>query len=169
MNNILGDFSKSLFDSPLRVSDLRQTTQAIYSQHFQGKREAESIMETANRMGNHSTPVANRYYDRPDNIATEDPGLSSEVIKLCIACSKAWHCWLGLIPYDNMINQELGSLLVLQRQQNHGIAQLVTGQWLFRNKGKILPPENIHNLFTRSLIPVRLTTLFSVQYSNPFY
>ena len=161
MNTILGHFSQSLFNSPIRVSDFRQITQSIYFQHFQRRKEMTDIMEdVANRMGNHSGDVANRYYPGNDSTSAKDPELSLQVIELCIACSRAWHCWLGLISYDDMIGSSLGPLPILQKHHNKVVSQLKAGDWLFRNKGKILPQKNIHDLLTRVFSAVRLTSCF---------
>lgn len=159
MNSVLGKFSQSLFGSSFRVSDFRQITQAIYYQHFQGRREMENIMEdTANRMGNHTKQVAHHYYAKIDITSTEDSELSAQAIELCIACSKAWHCWLGLIPYDHMISTKLGPLSILQRQQNYTVAQMQTKIWLLENVDKISPPTNLHDFLVASFSLVRLTS-----------
>ena len=168
MNSILEHFSQSLFNSPFRVSDFRQITQAIYYQHFQRRKEMTDIMEdVANRMGNHTGDVANRYYPGTNSIATNDPELSVQVVELCIACSRAWHCWLGLISYDNMIETRLGHLPILQRQHNKAVAQLKAEGWLFKNRENILPPRNIDDLLDRLFSMVRLTSYSQFQALTP--
>lgn len=163
MNSVLGVFSQSLFDSPFKVSDLHQITQAIYYQHFQKRREMDDIMEkAANTMGNHTKDVASHYYSSNYTMATSGSQLTVEAIELCISCSKAWHCWLGLIPYDCSISTRLGSLPILQRQQNQGVAQLAVENWLLKNKEDISAPKNINDFLARLFSQVSFIFYFQI-------
>ncbi|KAF9643912.1 hypothetical protein BDM02DRAFT_3191090 [Thelephora ganbajun] len=145
MNTILGDFSKHVFDSQPKVSDFRQLTQSIYSLHFQRSKDMEGLMEvTANRMGNHTKGVSTRYYGR-SNLAIE------EWSQLCLACSRAWHCWLGLIPYDTIISLHLGDIPILQRHRNQVVANLSANIWIKEHKGQVLQVAGIQEFLGRLL------------------
>lgn len=152
INSCLKSFSQPLFEAGLMVPDLRQITQAIYCQHFQRRGDMSNIVEeTVNKMGNHSLEVALRYYAVSP---AKDPKLSPDVISHCVACSRAWHCWLGLISYDEMVEQTLGSLPILQRQQNVAVAHLRAENWLLKNK-EFQFSTDIGKFFENSLSQVR--------------
>lgn len=160
MNSILGTFSKSTFGSAFSVSDFRQITQAVYHHHFQGRSDMDGVMEeAANRMANHTKLVADRYYTKTDITSTGDPQLFSQLVDLCMACSRAWHYWLGLTLFDPVI-KKLGSLPILQRQHNWDAAQLQTENWLLKNQHKIPQPTDFRNLLVRSFSPVKFTSYF---------
>lgn len=151
MNNILGKFGEDIFNSNPRVADLRQLTQSVYSLHFCGRKEMEEIMEAAaNKMGNHTKGVSKRWYGR-DNWTLGG-------FEFFFACSQAWHCWLGLIPYDSSITLYLGELPILQRRRNQGVANLRASLWI-RDHGRVVPAiTSIRDLLSRLLPKVSSNT-----------
>jgi hypothetical protein len=155
MNSTLGGFSEHVFDSQCRVSDLRQLTQSIYSLHFQRCEEMEGIMEeTANRMGNHTKAVAIRYYGKAG--ATRE-----EWAQFCTACSRAWHCWLGLISYDHIIGLHLGDIPILQRRRNQVVAELSAIIWIKDHRSQILKIEGVQDFFDRLQLKVSLNICYT--------
>lgn len=147
MNSTVENFSQNVFGSRVRVGDLRQLTQAIYSLHFYKREEMEEIMEeTVNKMGNHTQNVSRRYYARNDR--------TMGGYELCLACSKAWHCWLGLISYDLAIGSYLGELPILQRRRNQVVANLQSNVWVKDNKTTMPVFAGIEDLLKRLLSKV---------------
>lgn len=162
MNTILGEFSETVFDSRSRVPDLHQLTQSIYSLHFQGNQEKEGVMEAAaNLMGNHTKGVAHRYYGQ-SNLPTE------EWSRICFACSKAWHCWLGLVPYNNSITSSLGDLPILQRSRNQALANLSASNWIKDHREQILQVTEVRELLKKLLSKVRLNLYSLCKVLMPF-
>lgn len=156
MNDILGDFSKNIFGSCPRVADFRQLTQSIYSLHFCKREEMVDIMEaTANKMGNHTKDVSKRYYNRNNRII--------EGFDTCFACSQAWHCWLGLLPYNSTIKTQLGELPILQRRRNQDLASLKSKMWIRVHKPEQFTVVNIGGLLARLLSQVSLDTSVSYE------
>jgi hypothetical protein len=145
MNTILGDFSEGVFGSHPRVSDFRQLTQSIYSLHFCRREEMEEIMEaTANKMGNHTKKVSKRYYGKNNwNI---------EEFDLFFACSQAWHCWLGLVPYPSA--SHLGDLPILERRKNQAVANLQASKWIKNHIENTSAVTDTKDLFDRLLSQV---------------
>ena len=67
MNSTVENFSRNVFGSCIRIGDLCQLTQAIYSLHFCKREEMEEIMEEkVNKMGKHTQNVSRCYYARND-------------------------------------------------------------------------------------------------------
>lgn len=163
MNSVSGSFSEDIFNSQLRVSDFRQLTQSIHSLHFQKNTEMEGIVvETANQMGNHSPGVAIRYYGKT-NLTVQ------EWSQICYACSKAWHCWLGLISHDSTISSHLGQLPILQRRRNQVIAGFSATAWIGSHGAQISPIKSVKEFLDKLLLKVRpkLSPLFEV-FKTPF-
>lgn len=151
MNSVLGNLTEHIFNSKSTVPDMRQLMQAIYSQYFEMGRKGTGIMEaTANRMGNHSLTVAVNWYGRTTS-------KENDWIQPCIACSKAWHCWLGLIPYDPIISSHFGSLPFLQRRENKLVANDTASHWINGKDLRVLEKLGLKELISKLLSKVRLS------------
>jgi len=161
MNATLRGFSEQVFDSQPRVSDLRQLTQSIYSLHFQGVEEMEGIMEVAaNHMANHSKNVSRNFYGRT-NLSIE------EWTQLCLACSKAWHCWLGLIPYNSISDSHLKKIPILQRHRNQAMANLSASIWIKDHREQMLQVTRVQDLLNRLISKVRFNVCFLYKVLTP--
>ena len=150
IDSALGDITGKIFGFQFKVFDLCQLMQAIYSQHFEKGREKMGIVEAIpNCLSNHSQPIAANWYGRSNS--KED-----EWVKPCIAYSKAWHCWLGLIPYDPIIFAYLGNPPVLQRHRNEAAANKTVSTWVKDKGAKSLEKSDLGGFVYSSLAKVSL-------------